>query len=53
MTKTFYWISNKMDTVHTLKICNNGKVVATVRNLNGRKLRECVNSLKSEGYVHE
>lgn len=52
MTKTYYWTSNMMDTIHTLKVCHDGKVVATIPNINGKLLHETVNGLKAEGYIH-
>ena len=53
MKKTYYWTSNMMDTIHNLKICHGGKIVATVPGLNGRELHEEVNNLRANGYTHK
>lgn len=52
MRKSYEWTSNKADTVHTLRIYEGGKVVATLRKIDGATLNACVKELEAAGYTH-
>ena len=52
MRKSYEWTSNKADTVHTLRIYEGGKVVATLRKIDRATLNACVKELEAAGYTH-
>ena len=51
--KQYDWTSNRMDTVHTLRIYENGKIVARVPKLDGLMLEYAVKELEANGYTHK
>ena len=51
--KQYDWTSNRMDTVHTLRVYENGKVIAKMVKIDGFTLRSAINELKANGYTHK
>ena len=51
--KQYDWTSNRMDTVHTLRVYENGKIVARVPKLDWLMLEYAVKELEANGYMHK
>lgn len=51
--KQYDWTSNKADTLHSVRIYENGKVVARLPQVHGDLLKIIIEDLEDAGYTHK